>query len=318
MTTLLKDYASVILFSHQKLRPRQRATGLKKCLESIYENTLFPFELIVYDNGSDLRAQKFLLGELNDGRISTLVLNPPGWGRSFGVSINRGWNLSKGDFLVKLDSDCIVGKGWLLDGVTSMQVFPEISYYSFMHFSQQEETLLREVKRGGISVQVHCNSPNKAFMIRRSTWTDLGDFPELDANFDENWSYLSKVVPSANIQTPDTAKKRKGYWRGMNASNKWLALPLPEKQKVYSDAIAGSGGKSALSRSPIQFTPLLFGDLEEGQVSVEIPTPPKQKNEVVKKEYRADDWDVHPKLLPKVRSKGGMLRSSLESLKDFT
>ncbi len=309
MTTLLKDYASVILFSYQKAAPRQRMTELKKCLKSIYENTLFPFELIVYDNGSDPRTQKFLLSELTDKRISTLVLNPPGWGRSFGVSINRSWNLSKGEFLVKLDSNCIVEEGWLLDGVTAMQVFPEISYWGFMHFHPQEETLLREVRRGGISVQAHCNSPNKAFMIRRSTWKELGDFPELDADFDENW--LSKVVPSAQSQPPITSKKRKGYWRGMNSSNKWLALPLPTRQKIRAS------GESILSRAPIQFTPLLFGDLDQGQVSVKV-SPPPRKRVVKKKEYRADDWGVHPQLLPKVRDKNGMPRSRLESLKNLT
>lgn len=85
---------------------------LKKCIESVFNNTFGDYELIlINDNSTDRRIKPFLdsISESNDNVI--VIHNDDNKG--FVKNVNIGLNLSKSD-VVLLNSDTIVSPNWLL------------------------------------------------------------------------------------------------------------------------------------------------------------------------------------------------------------
>jgi GT2 family glycosyltransferase len=82
------------------------------CIESIFRNTVWPnFEVIVVDNAStdETRAWlRFVARERGDVRV---VLNAEN--RGFAAANNQGLAVATGEFLVLLNNDTIVPRGWL-------------------------------------------------------------------------------------------------------------------------------------------------------------------------------------------------------------
>ncbi|MBP8638421.1 MAG: glycosyltransferase [Dictyoglomi bacterium] len=79
----------------------------KRCVESIKKYTPEPYELIVVDNGSTDGTVEYL-ENLSDIK---LVKNPTNVG--FAMGNNVGMKLSNGDYIVVLNNDTVVTRGWL-------------------------------------------------------------------------------------------------------------------------------------------------------------------------------------------------------------
>ncbi len=98
--------ASIIVVNHNKI------AFTKMCIDSIINNTVYPFyEILLVDNASndgskeyfsmleaDIPALKFISRNVNDG---------------FSGGVNEGLRSAKGDFIVILNNDVIVSRGWL-------------------------------------------------------------------------------------------------------------------------------------------------------------------------------------------------------------
>ncbi|RPI32596.1 MAG: glycosyltransferase [Chloroflexota bacterium] len=86
---------------------------VKLCLESILQDSSFPFELIIIDNGSRPKLKDYLRKvSQSDARIR-LIENPrnlgPGHANRQGASVSEGVN----NLICLLDSDVLVPNGWL-------------------------------------------------------------------------------------------------------------------------------------------------------------------------------------------------------------
>jgi len=100
--------ASVCVLSFERLK------FLKDCLSSMMIHADADFELIVHDDGSkDLELREWLLQMSNDGVISTLLMNSPGWNEGQGIAMNRMAAVAKGDPIIKCDQDLVFQPGWL-------------------------------------------------------------------------------------------------------------------------------------------------------------------------------------------------------------
>lgn len=101
-------YASVCVLSFERLQ------FLKDCLGSMMARAEADFELIVHDDGSeDPELREWLCRRVEDGTISTLLMNPPGWNQGQGIAMNRMAAIAKGDPIIKCDQDLIFESGWL-------------------------------------------------------------------------------------------------------------------------------------------------------------------------------------------------------------
>ena len=91
----------------------------KQCLSSIRENTEAPYELIVVDNGSTDGTRDYLQSLEN----VKVLLNAEN--RGFAAGNNRGMREAKGDFIVWLNNDTVVTKGWLKGLIQAVQLSPD-------------------------------------------------------------------------------------------------------------------------------------------------------------------------------------------------
>jgi GT2 family glycosyltransferase/glycosyltransferase involved in cell wall biosynthesis len=97
----------------------------RQCLESIYDRTTWPnFEVIVVDNASIDGTPEFLkASEKTYSRLS-VILNDSNVG--FAAANNRALEKASGDYVVLLNNDTIVSRGWVETLVRHLQADPEI------------------------------------------------------------------------------------------------------------------------------------------------------------------------------------------------
>jgi GT2 family glycosyltransferase len=84
----------------------------KACLKSLEKDTVYrPFEVIVVDNGSSVDEVQELKRLFKAGKIQHLILNDRN--RGFSGGNNQGMKAASGEFLLLLNNDVEVKKGWL-------------------------------------------------------------------------------------------------------------------------------------------------------------------------------------------------------------
>jgi glycosyltransferase involved in cell wall biosynthesis len=96
---------------------------LKLCLQSMRENTQIPFDLMVFDNGSCVEVQDYLLSLRRKGDIQYLVLSEHNIGKA------GAWNVlfsaAPGEIISYTDSDVYFLPGWLEASLEVLEAFPE-------------------------------------------------------------------------------------------------------------------------------------------------------------------------------------------------
>ena len=108
-----KDLVSIITPTYNKLE------FLKQMMESIERNTKWPYELIIVDNASSDGTQEYVANcklDINGQYLRNKE------NKAFAIANNQGAKLAKGRFLLFLNNDTIVTKGWLTN---MMNVFNE-------------------------------------------------------------------------------------------------------------------------------------------------------------------------------------------------
>lgn len=95
---------SVIIINHNGNK------FLKTCLSSLLSTDYSNFEVIFVDNGSTDGSLDYIKKEFNDNRIRIVQLD-----KNMGVPGGRnvGFEVAKGEYIVFLDNDTEVDKGWL-------------------------------------------------------------------------------------------------------------------------------------------------------------------------------------------------------------
>lgn len=84
---------------------------LKVCLESLWENTDLPYDLIVFDNASCQEVRQHLIHARNQGKIQYLLLSDRNVGK--GGAWNFIFGAAPGEFVAYADSDVYFYPGWL-------------------------------------------------------------------------------------------------------------------------------------------------------------------------------------------------------------
>ena len=96
---------------------------LKLSLQSILENTEFPFDLMVFDNNSCEEVQDYLLSMQRSGSIDYLILSDQNH-RKLGA-LNFLLFAAPGEIVSFTDSDVYFRPGWLRASVEVLEAFPK-------------------------------------------------------------------------------------------------------------------------------------------------------------------------------------------------
>lgn len=83
----------------------------RQCLESVFARTPEPFELIVIDNGSSDGTPSYLRELQASYEGIRVIRNEENLG--FAVAVNQGISSASGNYIVLLNNDTVVTKGWL-------------------------------------------------------------------------------------------------------------------------------------------------------------------------------------------------------------
>ncbi|MBD7969716.1 glycosyltransferase family 2 protein [Paenibacillus gallinarum] len=95
---------------------------LKECINSIKANTDVPYEIIVVDNASSDGTAAYLRNQKSGIRYTILEEN-----RGFSGGINYGLMMARGKYIVMLNNDTVVTKGWLTHMLHCLQSDEQIA-----------------------------------------------------------------------------------------------------------------------------------------------------------------------------------------------
>ena len=100
---------------------RESLDILKVCLNSIWDNTNLPFDLLVFDNASCSQVQAYLIEARDQGRIQYLVLSDKNIGK--GGAWNFIFGAVPGEFIAYADGDIFFYPGWLTATIDALESF---------------------------------------------------------------------------------------------------------------------------------------------------------------------------------------------------
>jgi len=128
---------------------------LKTCLESIWQNTDLPYDLLVFDNGSCGEVRQYLLDQHEAGRIQYLVLSEKNLGKG------GAWNMilggAPGELVAYTDNDCYFRAGWLSRSIELLETFPNVGMVTARPFRTNPEFYTSSVAWGeqtpGVTVE---------------------------------------------------------------------------------------------------------------------------------------------------------------------
>lgn len=183
-------FASIVILSYK------RREFLERTLNSLHAHTQFPYELIIVDDGSDDISAKYIFELINSQKISSVILNA-GPNMGIGTGINRGFSISKGEFLIKCDSDIEFQDGWLNQGVACLDEFPQLGMVGFFKYHhdpcKHADKYLCTLSSERVAVDICSDFVSSIFMIRTNEYRAYGPLPEHNPAFDEDVVFKKRL-----------------------------------------------------------------------------------------------------------------------------
>jgi hypothetical protein len=115
----------------------QSLNVLQESLSSLHENTEHPFELLIFDNGSDVRVRNYLQDQYSQNKIQYLVLSEKNLGK--GGAWNFIFGAAPGEYLAYADGDIIFHKGWLSESLEILDNFPMVGMVTARPLRSKDE-----------------------------------------------------------------------------------------------------------------------------------------------------------------------------------
>ena len=112
---------SIIVLTYNQLR------YTKKCIESIFQNTQKPYELIIVDNGSTDGTIEFFESDAFSSHVGTrMKIIKNNENKGFAGGNNQGIAASSGEYILLMNNDVVVTPGWLERMISCCEKRPEI------------------------------------------------------------------------------------------------------------------------------------------------------------------------------------------------
>lgn len=120
--------AVLVYLPYQQGYFEHRLEVVKLCFQSIWNNTRYPYDLLVFDNGSCQEAKDFLEQALQDGSIQYLITARENIGKIGAFKII--FNAAPGEVVAYADDDIFHYPGWLEAHMRILDGFPGVGMVS--------------------------------------------------------------------------------------------------------------------------------------------------------------------------------------------
>ncbi len=129
------NFASLVVLSYK------RPDFLRRSLTSLGDKYAgkTPYEIIVVDDGSPENWE--YLHQLMRLRLISSVVTNAGCNLGVGASMNRGFSVARGKWIVKLDADLEYRTGWLDAGILILEWFKDVGCVGFFDYNNTTPTL---------------------------------------------------------------------------------------------------------------------------------------------------------------------------------
>lgn len=218
-----------------------RRDFLTRSIESMIETADEPLEIIVHDDGSaregewataDECVRLWLIDAVDAGRISRLILNPPGHNEGQGVALNRMFHMAKGDILVKADQDLIYKPGWtkaIRETIDQSRAswndhdrgFPKIGALGLFKYHVEpvhyQDMYVESVRVGDVEWDECKDFVGSLIAMPREAWEEFGPWEERSPAFAEDAVMKQQITASSNwccALTPEDYVENVGFGVG--------------------------------------------------------------------------------------------------------
>lgn len=152
---------------------RQRNLLVQNLIQSLKDNTDYPCEIIVMDNGGNPDVTDWFVEQVRKGVITQLVRSHDNL--HFAMAWNLGAKLATGDYLSFVCNDIEVQPGWLSSCVKILEDYPDRKFVAtpFITYGKRNQTV--EITKEGY--RVNLRSGSNCMVMRKEDWPKLGEFP---------------------------------------------------------------------------------------------------------------------------------------------
>jgi len=166
----------------------ERQKWLYNTLNSLVNNTNYPFQLIVNDDGSHDRSSLPYAAELG----ATIITNNFGWNEGVGRSINKCFKISDGDILIKVDTDLEFKPQWLEKTVKLFEDNERLGLLGLCHYFLDPVDKNQTVINWYDDHEEHTHILGSCFAVRREVYEQFG-IGSYSAAFAEDWELMKKI-----------------------------------------------------------------------------------------------------------------------------
>jgi len=117
---------------------------LNACLNSVRKEKNLEFDLMVFDNGSCVEVQDYLLNEQRAGKIQFLMLSSKNLGK--GGAWNIIFEAAPGEYIAYADSDVLFHENWLSQSKEIIDSFPNVGMVTSRPFITKKEYISRTIE----------------------------------------------------------------------------------------------------------------------------------------------------------------------------
>lgn len=189
-----------------------RLDMLKKCITSLRENTDYPAEIIVLDNGGNPDDTEYLLEQVREGTINTLVRYKENL--KFAFAWNQFARMATGDYLCFSCNDILFKKGWLSACVELLEKYPDRKFIAtpLMTPDKDRPNFNKEILDGN---RVNSMAGSNCMVMKPETWKEVGEFPQHRVG-GSIWHRLMNHKGYWAILPPKDLAEHMAYRKGVN------------------------------------------------------------------------------------------------------
>lgn len=171
-------YCSILVvhFSQRDHLPdaTSRSEQMKESLSSLIENTDYPTEIIVMDNGGNPDDSEYLLSLSRRRFISTYVRYAENM--SFAFAWNQGFRLATGDYVCFTCNDIYYERGWLSSCINLLEKYQERKFIATPYITPDKNfpNWNKEVLE---DARINSMAGSNCMIMRPETFHEIGEMP---------------------------------------------------------------------------------------------------------------------------------------------